>query len=114
MLKAGDLRYHRITIQKSITTKDSQGSDIQDWETIYEDVPAKKVPLSANQFMAAQSQQSQIKGRFIIRSRSGLEGSDRVIEDGKAYDIFGWLPDPESGNEYITAPYGTGVNNGGF
>lgn len=114
MLKAGDLRYHRLTIQVPVMTKDSQGSDIQEWETLYDKVPAKMVPLSVSQFISADAQQSKVRGRFVIRSRPGLEARHRVVTKGVAYDIEGWLPDPESGNEYITAPYGTGVNLGGF
>lgn len=116
MLKAGDLRHHRLTIQVSVMTKDSQGSDIQVWDTLYDNVPAQKVPLSVSQFISADAQKSKVKGRFVIRSRPGLdaEGLYRVITKGLAYEIGGWLPDPESGQEYITAPYSTGVNLGGF
>lgn len=114
MLKAGDLRYHVITIQNPLNTKDSQGEDIRDWETIYEDVPAALKPISVRDFMAAKVNQSEIRGRFVIRARPGLGGQQRVLYRGKAYDIEGWFPDPESGRDYVTAPYGEGVNQGGF
>lgn len=116
MLKAGDLRFHRLIIQISVMTKDSHGSDIEDWENLYDDVPARDVPLSVNQFISADAQQSEIRGRFVIRSRPGLGVKQRVIHKGRGlvYNIKGWLPDPESGQEYITAPYGQGVNLGGF
>lgn len=114
MLKAGDLRYHQITIQSPVMTKDSQGNDIQDWEDLYIDVPAALKPLSVRDFMAASAQQSEVRGRFVIRARPYLDDNQRVIYKGKIYDIKGWLPDPESGQEYVTAPYGQGVNLGGF
>jgi SPP1 family predicted phage head-tail adaptor len=114
MLKAGVLRHHRITIQVPVMTKDSNGSDIETWQNLYVDVPAQNIPLSVNQFMAAKASQSKIRGRFVIRNRPGLSARNRVIENGLAYDIEGWLPDPESGKEYVTAPYGQGVNPGGF
>ena len=114
MLKAGDLRHHRITIQVRVLEKDSQGDDVWEWVNLYTGVPAAKVPLSVNQFMAAQAQQSRIKGRFVIRQRPGLDVKHRVLHNDLVYEIEGWLPDPESGREYITAPYGEGVNQGGF
>lgn len=114
MLKAGDLRYHQITIQNPVMTKDSQGEDIQDWEDLYTNVPAALKPLSVRDFISADAQQSEVRGRFVIRSRPGLTHNQRVLYRGMAYDIKGWLPDPESGQEYVSAPYGQGVNLGGF
>lgn len=114
MLKAGDLRFHAITIQNPLNTKDSNGEDIRDWVTLYENVPAALRPVSVRDLIAAKANQSEIKGRFVIRNRAGLEDNQRVIYRGKAYDIAGWLPDPESGRDYVTAPYSEGVNQGGF
>lgn len=114
MLKAGDLRYHQITIQSPVMTKDSQGNDVQDWEDLYTNVPAKVVPVSVRDFISSGAAQSEIKGRFVIRCRPFLQDNQRVVHRGKVYDIKGWLPDPESGQEYVTAPFGQGVNSGGF
>lgn len=114
MLKAGDLRHHRVTIQVRRVEKDSNGDDVVEWDDLYVNVPAAKKPISVNQFIAAKAQQSKIKGRFVIRARPGLSAMCRVLSDGLVYDIEGWLPDPESGREYVTAPYGEGVNRGGF
>jgi SPP1 family predicted phage head-tail adaptor len=114
MLAAAELARHRITIQRRVLTKDSNGEDIEDWEDVFIDVPAAVKPLSVRQFIAASAAQSAILGRFIVRYAPGLESTNRVVEDGIIYDISGWLPDPESGREYYTAPYTMGVNNGGF
>jgi SPP1 family predicted phage head-tail adaptor len=114
MLSSGDLRHHQITIQAPVLTKDSNGADIQDWEDVYENVNAKVVPLSVGQFIAASASQSKILGRLIIRSRPGLAANQRVLHRGQIYDIGEWLPDPESGHEFVTAPYSTHVNRGGF
>lgn len=114
MLKAGDLRYHVLTIQNPVLQKDSNGDDVQGWENLYTDVPAACIPSSVRQFMAAGANQSKILGRFVIRGRPGLEGKQRIIHRGRIYEVEGWLPDPESGVEYVTAPYGEGVSGGGF
>lgn len=115
MLKAGELR-HRITIQNRVLTKNSSGEDIEEWVDLYVDVPAAVKPLSVSQFIAASAVQSKIKGRFVVRFAPDLDNTikQRVIEDGVIYEIEGWLPDPDSGREYITAPYSMGVNLGGF
>lgn len=114
MLSAADLRYHVIDIQDPVMTKDSDGNDIQDWETVYPSVPAKVVPVSVNQMLAAKAVNSAVKGRFVIRARPGLRDNQRVIYKGEPYDILGWMPDPESGNEFVTAAYVARVNQGGF
>lgn len=115
MLKAGDLRYHRIAIQNKVMTKDSNGEDIISWVDAFDvRTPAKDVPLSVNQLIAANATQSRVKGRFIIRKMAGLNDSQRIISNGVAYDIEGWFPDPESGQDYVTAPYFQGVSGGGF
>jgi len=115
MLKAGDLRYHRITIQNKVLGKDSNGEDIVTWEDACDvRTPAKDVPLSVNQLISANATQSKVKGRFVIRKMNGLDDSQRVISNGKVYDIEGWFPDPESGQDYVTAPYFQGVTEGGF
>lgn len=114
MIKSGDFRFHRIDIQNRVNTKDSDGNDIVEYETVAYDVPAAMKPISVNTFIASQASQSEIRGRFVIRYQPGLEATDRVLEDGKVYDIHGWLPDPEFGREYLSAPYSEGVNDGGF
>ena len=110
MLPAGKLRYHVINIDVSVNTKDSNGDDIQEWEELYTNVYAQKVPVSVQQFISAQANQAKVLGRFVIRARPYLQGANtRVRENGVVYQIGAWLPDPESGNEYFTAPYGEGV-----
>jgi SPP1 family predicted phage head-tail adaptor len=114
MIAAGEFRNHRITIQNPVFTKDENGSDIQTWETVYENIPAKKRPLSVNQFIAADAQQSEVRGHYVIRKMPGLRDDQRIIENGVIHDIKGWLPDPETGEDYVSAPYSEGVNRGGF
>lgn len=114
MLSAADLRFHIITIESKINDKDDDGNDIERWVVVHKDLPAAVKPLSVRHFVNAQAQQSKIRGRFVIRDCPGLEDGQRVIHRGKIYEIEGWLPDPDSGIEYVTAPYGQGVNLGGF
>lgn len=118
MLQAGKLR-HRIVIQERVMLKDSDGNDIVDWQDLFENaIPAEKRDLSVREFISAQAGQSSIRGRFVIRYLSELEGKDgstmRVLHRGIYYNIHGWMTDPESGLEYMTAPFSAWVDNGGF
>jgi SPP1 family predicted phage head-tail adaptor len=114
MLSAADLRFHVVDIQDPVLTKDSDGNDIQDWQTVFPNVPAKVIAASVNQLLAAKAVNSPMRGRIIIRARTGLRDNQRILYKGEPYDILGWMPDPESGNEYVTAAYVAHVNNGGF
>lgn len=99
--------------------KDSDGNDIVDWQNLFDTpIPAEKRDLSLREFISAQAGQSVIRGRFVIRRLSELEGRDgattRVLHKGIYYNVHGWMTDPESGNEYMTAPFSAWVDNGGF
>lgn len=113
MIAAGRLRYHRITIQNPVRTKDDDGNDILEFVNAFEAVPAEDKPLSVRDVIAAKAHDAQMKGRFVIRKRPGLRDDQRIISKGKAYDIAGWFPDPESGEDYVTAPYTEGTRKVG-
>lgn len=117
-LSAGRLR-HRITIQKLVTTGQDPdtGTPTQEWQDLYTSVPAGIEPLSAREFMASRSQQSEYSARIVIRHRAGLDASMRIVgvcgcHQGRIFNPAGWLPDPDSGLEYLTAPCSEGVNQG--
>lgn len=111
-LNAGRLR-HRVDIQTRQSVQDPvTGEMTPTWVTIWPSVPAAVEPLSAREFIAAQATQSQVVARITIRYRDGLDASMRILHKGKIYNPVGWLPDKESGLEYLTAPVSQGVNQG--
>jgi SPP1 family predicted phage head-tail adaptor len=112
MLSASELR-HRIDIEKPIHTQNTE-TGIQDivWVSAWSRVPAKVTPVSVREFIAAQAVQSQVVARIVIRYREGLTAQMRIKFRGAIYNPQGWLPDPDSGLEYLTAPCTMGVNNG--
>lgn len=116
MKPAGAYRHHRGDIQEEVNTKDTNGDDITTWETVAQNVPLGVRPLSVSQVLAAQATQSKVKGSFVMRKRPGFNYTvrQRIVCNGVVYDVQGWLPDPESGRDYVTAPYTQGVNSGGF
>ena len=102
-MKAGELR-HRITINQKVTTQDPvTGEQLESWVQ-WARPWAKFEPLSVKDFIASQSNQSQIVARARIRYRDGLDPKMRVNYRGKDYSISGILPDPDSGLEYVTLP----------
>ena len=111
-LKAGKLR-HRITIEQPGLTQDPvTGEMIAGWTVFADKVPASVEPLSARDFIAAQSGQSEISARIVIRYRPGVLPTMRIIHRGKVYGIKGVLPDADSGLEYLTIPVSEGVKDG--
>jgi len=115
-LAAGRLR-HRITIQRPKITQDpATGQTTTRWLDVASDVPAAIEPLSVREFIASQQMQSEISTRIVIRYREGLTAQMRILHVKRGvtqvYNPQGWLADPESGVEYLTAPCSLGVNSG--
>lgn len=110
-MQAGKLR-HRIIIQEPVNSQDSETGALatawQDIATIWADV----YPLSAREFAAAQAEQGEITTRITIRFRKNISRKNRIMYDGKIFNIEGVLPDPDSGREYLTLPCSEGVNDG--
>lgn len=110
MIQAGKLR-HRVVIQSPVETQDqNDGSVIVQWEDIAT-VWASIEPLSAKEFIAAQSETSQITTRITVRYRSDITAKMRLYHASKDmyYNIEGVLADKDSGLEYLTLPCSTGV-----
>lgn len=112
MSRAGQYR-HRVDIQDWTEVRDDQGGFTEAWVTVFADVPARIAPASGREFLAAAAVQSEIIGRIVLRARSGLKPRQRVLHKGPsgvvlaAYNVHAWLPDQESGRDYVSAPVST-------
>lgn len=103
-MRAGRLR-HTIDILQSSSAQDpTTGAVTELWNVIASNVPASVEPLSVREFIEAQSTQSEITARIVIRYREGLDASMRIRHGSRLYDAAGFLPDPHSGREYLTIP----------
>lgn len=104
-LNAGRLR-HRLRIEKPIFTQDPTTGELVETVQIIGNVFASIEPLSAREFIAAQSTQSQITARILIRYRSGLTPEMRFVDHatGTTYNPHGFLPDPVTGRDWLTVP----------
>lgn len=112
MSRAGQYR-HRVDIQDWVEVRDPEtGGFTEAWVTVFANVPARIAPASGREFLAAAAIQSEIIARIVIRQRPGLNAKQRILHNGDIYNVHAWLPDPESGRDYVSAPVSRGVNEG--
>lgn len=103
---------HKVALQRRVRAQDPVTGEITyEWQTVA-NVWASVEPLSAREFISAQAVQSKVSARIVIRHRSDVDASMRIMHRGKLYNIEGVLSDPVSGLEYLTLPCSEGVNDG--
>lgn len=103
----GKLR-HKVQLQQRADVQDSAGDMIPAWPTIAE-IWAEIVPMSAREFREAAAEQSEVRGRIVIRYRDNVDASMRIVHRGMYYNILGVMPDAESGREHLTLMTAEGV-----
>lgn len=107
-LAAGDLR-HFVRIEKKRQEQDSQTGALKERWVMVAQVYAQIVPSSVREFVASGAQQSEVSGRIVIRYRSDVDATMRIVHKCVAYQILGVLADPVSGVECLTLPVSKGV-----
>jgi SPP1 family predicted phage head-tail adaptor len=113
MLDAGRLR-HRVTFQARQNIQDPvTGETVIVWSDAWTNIAAAVEPLSAREQISAQAQRSEVSARIIIRALPGLTAQHRALHNGQIYNIEGVIPDPDSGQEWVTLPVSEGANDGG-
>lgn len=107
-LASGSLR-HKVQLQQPVVAQDPNTGEMETtWQTIA--TPwAEIVPMSAREFVAAAAEQSEVRGRIVIRYRDGVDATMRVVHRAKWYAIHGVLEDKVSGLEYLTLMVAEGV-----
>lgn len=116
-LTAGLLR-HCVDIQDVSYEQDSEtGEMTPTWSTAHAQVWCSIEALSVRDFIASQAAQSEVVARITIRHIAGLTDTMRLVavcgcHAGRIYNPAGWLEDPNSGSEYLTAPCSEGTNAG--
>lgn len=105
---AGRLR-HRVTIQRPGTTQDPiTGEMVNTWAD-YLSLWAHVEPASVREFIAADAEQSEVRGKITLRYRNDLDATMRVLHRGAVYQILGVMADNQSGLEWITLAVSEGV-----
>lgn len=107
-IKSRRLR-HRVEIQQRVESQHPvTGATIVTWEK-YGDRWAEYEPKRIREFTAAASRQNELAGWFTLRYDAGVTPEMRVIHRGKAHDVLGVMPDPDSGLEYLRLEASEGV-----
>lgn len=95
---------------------DSDGLATETWVDAFEvntRMPVVLTPLSGRELIAAQSVQSKVTHRVVVRYRPGFNARFRARGGGLIYNIEAVINDPNSGIEYLTLLCSTGVDQGG-
>lgn len=85
-MKIGDLR-HRITLQKLEMVQDSYGQPTETWTDVAT-VWAAVNPISGREFFQAETINSEITHKILIRHRAGIEPSMRVKFKDRIFTIL--------------------------
>jgi SPP1 family predicted phage head-tail adaptor len=110
-MKAGALR-DRVTFEQKVITNDPvSNEELVTWVE-FATVWASVTDLSVREFISAQSTQSEVTCRIVVRYRDGFDSTMRARHDGRIYNLHGALRDPVSGKEYLTFPASEGTNDG--
>lgn len=100
---------HRVQLQRNAVTQNPQtGEMVTAWATVAT-VWADMNYQSVREFVAAGSEQSEVRGYAMIRYRSDVDASWRVLHRGKWFAILGVMPDNETGREHLTLALAEGV-----
>ena len=109
-LASGNLR-DRAQLQKPVISQDpGTGEMVTVWLTIAT-IWADMNYQSVREFVAASAEQSEVRGYAMIRYRSDVDATWRVVYRGKYYRILGVMPDNESGREHLTLALSEGVRS---
>lgn len=76
----------RITIERASVTTDEYGGPVETWATLAT-VWAEVLPISDGERWRAAEVAATVTHRFRIRWGVGVEATDRISYDGKAFEI---------------------------
>ena len=84
-MKAGQLD-QRVTIERQSQETDPYGQPIDEWLAIVNTWGAVE-PLAGREYIAAMAVQSDVTTRVRLRYRPGITSADRVVHEGRLYNI---------------------------
>lgn len=93
----GDYR-QRVTLERVTLTQDELGQPVNEWLTLGT-VWAAVEPQAGREFVAAGALQSELTTKIRIRHRPGINSGDRVIHDGRTYNVTSVVDYRSAGRE---------------
>lgn len=82
---AGQLK-RRVTLQRATETQNEYGQPVKTWAAV-DTVWASAMPLEGRELFTAQAVHAKLTRRFVIRYRSDVEASWRVVYRGQPYEL---------------------------
>lgn len=82
----------KITIERKSITRTAMGEEVATWAPLLADIWARVLPMRVQEMFAAEQIRQWYEVKFRVRYRSGITREDRVLWQGKAWEIIG---DPE-------------------
>ena len=92
-MKSGSLR-HLVSLQSPSTVEDKYSQNVETFSE-YASVYAAIVPLRGGEFFNAQQVNSEITVKIIIRYRSDVKNTHRVVHEGVTYELAAPPIDPQ-------------------
>ena len=87
MIRAGQLD-RVVTIQERVVTENSVGEDTYDWVDLATGVRAQVIQQSGREIFRAGSIQTAVDTLFVMRYRPDVSVSNRIVYNGKAYNLY--------------------------
>ncbi len=84
-MRAGDLD-RRVTLQQPVPARDATGEETHTWSTVGQ-VWAKVEGLGGAEDFRADKREHDLRAKFTIRYRPGINSMWRIIHDGDVYQI---------------------------
>ena len=78
----------RISIEALSGTLDTNGQRTDVWTTRYASIPANVAPSGGREFLRASRVFETASAVFMIRYRTGITQQQRVLHEGKRYNIL--------------------------
>lgn len=78
----------RISIEVKNTALDANGDRVDTWTTLYNSIPANVAPSGGREFIRASRMFETASAVFMIRYRRGISQQQRVLYEGKYYNIL--------------------------
>lgn len=107
---AGQLT-QRVQLQQRAASVDGLGESIGAWVDVGAPVWAKVEPLTGREYLAAGALQQTVDTRFVIRHRTGITPSMRLVWQGRPYDIVS-AEAADGGSEWLDIMAVNGVRDG--
>ena len=108
-MRAGKL-HHRVTIQAKSLTVDDYGGAVETWADVAS-VAASVEPLQGRELASAQTVNAETTTRIGTRYLAGVIPSNRIIFEGKFYNIQS-VVDPELRHRELIIMASEGLNEG--